>query len=166
MIRDPIPANWTIERRIYRFPPLEGERKGEVASREVVTISIEARFSWPRATAHRVKGSLFCRSPFAFDFVRFDSARSPKTGPSGCAIGRQGSPVFPRNVCTMTRRMPLVHFHRRPRAHARTHVLERARSPLKSGRKKAVEIPIRARLRDGHLGDCCIRTCKEVFLRF
>lgn len=26
MIRDPIPANWTIERRIYRFPPLEGER--------------------------------------------------------------------------------------------------------------------------------------------
>lgn len=55
----------------------------------------------------------------------------------------------------MTRRMPLVHFHRRPR----THVLERARPPLKSGRKKAVEIPIprRARLRDGHLADCRIR---------
>lgn len=49
--------------------------------------------------------------------------------------------------------------------HARTHVLERARSPLKSGRKKAVEIPIpRARLRDGHLGDCCIRACTRSFL--
>lgn len=64
----------------------------------------------------------------------------------------------------MTRRMPLVHFHRRPR----THVLERARPPLKSGRKKAVEIPIprRARLRDGHLADCRIRTrAPTVFLR-
>lgn len=96
--------------RIGRFSPPEERRKER---------SIEARFSWPRATARRVKGSFFFRSsgqrsPFAFDLDR-----SPKTGPSGCAIGRQGSAVFPRNVCTMTRRMPLVHFHRRPRAHAR-----------------------------------------------
>lgn len=98
------------------------------------SISIQARISWPPAMTHRVKRSFFSdraagqpvirepirsAAPFAFDFIRWLCVCWPKTCSSGCVIWRPGSLIFPRNVCTMTRRMPLVHFHRRV-VHART----------------------------------------------